>query len=192
MSKLGRVGKAKRTHRLSFSVGNVKALPTLRPRRGMARRKAQTYGVRDPCGPRRAPLGAPIAAFPAAGPAFSTEAGSTSSSASSASSWRDLLVGPEGAPVPPERSTCVAEPAGAAPRPASRTPRETPFSWTRWTECKRSLDSGDWPGIARAPSLHTESSCPDLIRASSPLRLISRREANGMDRRVKPGDDELM
>jgi hypothetical protein len=37
----------------------------------------------------------------------------------SARSERDLLMGLEGAPMPPERSCCVHEPAGAAPRPAS-------------------------------------------------------------------------
>jgi len=43
---------------------------------------------------------------------------------SSASSWRGLLVVPGGAPAPPGCPCCVHEPAGAAPRPASRTPRD--------------------------------------------------------------------
>jgi hypothetical protein len=37
----------------------------------------------------------------------------------SASSWQGLVVVPGGAPLPPECLTCVAKPAGAAPRPAS-------------------------------------------------------------------------
>jgi len=37
----------------------------------------------------------------------------------SASSWQGLIVVPGGAPMPPECLTCVAKPAGAAPRPAS-------------------------------------------------------------------------
>jgi hypothetical protein len=49
----------------------------------------------------------------------------------SAGSQQGLVVVPGGAPVPPECLTCVARPAGAAPRPASRTPHDAPFEWTR-------------------------------------------------------------
>src|SRR5579885_1997051 len=42
---------------------------------------------------------------------------------SSASSWQDLLVGPGGAPLPPG-SFVATKPAGAAPRPAFKTPLE--------------------------------------------------------------------
>src|SRR5665648_217432 len=40
-----------------------------------------------------------------------------------ASSWRGLLMVPGGAPMPPECFTAM-KPAGAAPRPATTTPRE--------------------------------------------------------------------
>jgi len=36
-------------------------------------------------------------------------------------------MGPEGAPEPPECPIRVTGPAGAAPHPATRTPREAPF-----------------------------------------------------------------
>jgi hypothetical protein len=61
----------------------------------------------------------------------------------SASSWRGLLVAPEGAPMPPECPCCVHEPAGAAPRPASRTPHDAPFKWTRSVQCKAVIECGD-------------------------------------------------
>ena len=88
--------------------------------RGMARRKAQTYGVRDPCGPRRAPSGAPhalkqrsgsvcyFAASPAPAPLSGFAGGRATAPPSSGSSWQGLVVVPGGAPLPP------------APRPASR------------------------------------------------------------------------
>src|SRR5680860_1128958 len=41
-----------------------------------------------------------------------------------ASSWRGLLVVPGGAPMPPE-CLVATRPAGAAPRPAHATPRES-------------------------------------------------------------------
>ncbi len=50
---------------------------------------------------------------------------------SSASSWQDLLVGPGGAPLPPERFVAT-KPAGAAPRPAFKTPLERAPQRTRW------------------------------------------------------------
>ena len=104
--------------------------------RGMARRKAQTYGSVSVAGTRRAPLGAPHALkqrsgsasknahlqrsrsacylrhLSAPGPASSTESGLTSGSASSASSWQGLLVVPGGAPVPPEWLVSETSPAG--------------------------------------------------------------------------------
>jgi len=40
----------------------------------------------------------------------------------SASSWQGLLVAPGGAPTPPGCLTCVVKTAGAAPRPAIKTP----------------------------------------------------------------------
>ena len=43
---------------------------------------------------------------------------------SSASSWQGLVVVPGGAPMPPECSSRVHEPAGVAPRPAIKTPHE--------------------------------------------------------------------
>jgi hypothetical protein len=49
----------------------------------------------------------------------------------SASSWQDLLLGPGGAPGPPERSTCVVKPAGAAPRPAVTNASRSALKWTR-------------------------------------------------------------
>jgi hypothetical protein len=62
---------------------------------------------------------------------------------SSASSWQGLLVVPGGVPMPPECSCCVHEPAGAAPRPASRTPRDAPFKWTRWVQHNWGWERGD-------------------------------------------------
>ncbi len=55
---------------------------------------------------------------------------------SARSSWQGLLVVPGGAPMPPECRCCVHEPAGAAPRPASRTPHDAPFTWTRCVQSK--------------------------------------------------------
>jgi hypothetical protein len=109
------------------------------PRRGMARRKTQAYGIRDPCGPRRAPLGAPYRG----GSRRRAPLHPRSSRGLAASSWQDLLVGPGGAPAPPECSYCVHEPAGTAPRPAQRTPREAPFSRTRWMHDNVSAEGGD-------------------------------------------------
>jgi hypothetical protein len=106
----------------------------------MARRKAQTCGVRVRCRMRRAPLGAPISASPrpvrhraslsvagislaSSGPTRRTTF-RDDAAGRSASSWQGLVVVPGGAPVPPECLTCVAKPAGAAPRPAIKTPLE--------------------------------------------------------------------
>jgi hypothetical protein len=44
----------------------------------------------------------------------------------SAGSQQGLIVVPGGAPMPPECSCCVHQPAGAAPRPAIKTPLERP------------------------------------------------------------------
>ena len=62
---------------------------------------------------------------------------------SSASSWQGLLVVPGGAPMPPEYLTCVAKPAGAAPRPASRRLMNAPLRGRGDAECKRGLARGD-------------------------------------------------
>jgi hypothetical protein len=45
--------------------------------------------------------------------------------------------------MPPECLTCGAKPAGATPRPASRTPHDAPFNWTRCEQCKRGSGRGD-------------------------------------------------
>jgi hypothetical protein len=45
--------------------------------------------------------------------------------------------------MPPECPCCVHEPAGAAPRPASRTPHDAPFKWTRSVQCKAVIECGD-------------------------------------------------
>jgi hypothetical protein len=45
--------------------------------------------------------------------------------------------------MPPECSCCVHEPAGAAPRPASRTPHDAPFKWTRSVQDKVGFAPGD-------------------------------------------------
>jgi hypothetical protein len=47
---------------------------------------------------------------------------------------------PDAARVPMLRTH---EPAGAAPRPASRTPRETPLQWTRYVKSNRGSRAGD-------------------------------------------------
>jgi hypothetical protein len=114
--------------------------------RGGAPKSANLW-LRIRCRIRRAPLGAPHALKQRSGSAcylrtfirhqasLSGFAGGRSNAPpSSASSWRGLLVVPGGAPMPPECSCCVHEPAGAAPRPASRTPRDAPFKWTRWVQ----------------------------------------------------------
>src|SRR5688572_9859671 len=49
----------------------------------------------------------------------------------SASSWQGLVLVPGGAPMPPECRIAI-QPAGAAPRPASRRLMSAPFEWTRW------------------------------------------------------------
>ncbi len=122
----------------------------------MARREAQTYGVRDLAdrGGRLSARHMRIAAkrqrmvFAASirqrAPLFSAlrrgfrkprsrsaERGSATKSDLSASSWQDLLVGPEGAPVPPE---CFTAEEARGRRTPSRltTPRETPLQRTRW------------------------------------------------------------
>jgi hypothetical protein len=89
--------------------------------------------------------------FVGAGPRFPVrtsrssrpEAGGATSK-SSASSWQELIVVPGGAPAPPE---CLVErqpdPQGAAPRPASRTPHDAPFKWTRWMQHKGELARGE-------------------------------------------------
>ena len=81
---------------------------------GMARRKIQTYGSvlsPDTAGAsRRANRGGSNT-----GPRFSrSRPDRTPSQARSASSWRDLLLGPGGAPMPPGSLLCVSRPAGAA------------------------------------------------------------------------------
>jgi hypothetical protein len=96
---------------------------------GVARRKTQTYGSAILMGPRRAPHGAPIATFVRRRAllsigltALNRRVAGQRKAKSSASSWQGLLVVPEGAPAPPECRFCVNQPAGTAPRPASRTP----------------------------------------------------------------------
>ncbi len=64
---------------------------------------------------------------------------------SSASSWRDLLVGPGGAPLPPG-SFVATKPAGAAPRPAFKTPHERAPQRTRQQQFNRVFGTGDKPG----------------------------------------------
>ena len=77
-----------------------------------------------PCG-TRAPRGAPIAASSGNGPCFRpVRRASNAPTDPSASSWQGLLVVPEGAPLPPE-CLVATRPAGAAPRPAFATPRES-------------------------------------------------------------------
>src|SRR5581483_7578679 len=61
---------------------------------------------------------------------------------SSASSWRDLLVGPGGAPLPPG-SFVATKPAGAAPRPAFKTPHERAPQRTRQQQFNRVFGTGD-------------------------------------------------
>jgi len=61
----------------------------------------------------------------------------------SASSWQGLVVVPGGAPAPPECMLRVTRPAGAAPHPASRTPREAPFSRMRSCDDNGGLQRGD-------------------------------------------------
>jgi hypothetical protein len=45
--------------------------------------------------------------------------------------------------MPPECPAAKPDPQGAAPRPASRTPHDAPFEWTRWEQCNRDLERGD-------------------------------------------------
>ena len=117
-----------------------------------------------PCG-TRAPLGAPSRCLPAPGRAFrllgpaacplsrgphafaprEQAAFGRLDRSPSAGSRQDLIVGPGGAPVPPERSCCGHEPAGTAPRPASRTPHDAPLNWTRCAQCNRGFRGGDKP-----------------------------------------------
>jgi hypothetical protein len=118
--------------------------------------KSANLWLRIRCRIRRAPLGAPHALKQRSGSAcylrtfirhrasLSGFAGGRSNAPpSSASSWRGLLVVPGGAPMPPECSCCVHEPAGAAPRPASRTPHDAPFKWTRSVQDKVGFAPGD-------------------------------------------------
>jgi hypothetical protein len=106
---------------------------------GAARRKAQTYGVRDPYGPRRAPLGAPHAALVGSGPCFTLPAQCRSIS--------QLLAGihsdPGGSPEPPGRLGLRTRPAGAAPHPAFTTPRDSAPQRMRWPESSAGAARGD-------------------------------------------------
>ena len=164
----------------------------------MARRKAQTCGVRASFREtRRAPFGAPHALkqrklapeahaicgnlrrraalspqVSRAGPELPSgfaPARLVWTLRSSASSWQDLLVGPGGAPAPPECLACVTRPAGAAPRPAIKTPLERAPQRTRCCELNRAWQGGD--------KFHkTNLSSPGSTgRSSKPRRALSRR-----------------
>ena len=109
---------------------------------GVARRKTQTYGVRDPCGPRRAPRGAPQTAFVRRRAALSGLR-SKKDLRSSASSWQGFVVSPGGAPASPGCLICVTKPAGAAPHPASRRLMVRPSRRTRWMQDKGEFVGGD-------------------------------------------------
>ena len=133
--------RSRRLHRLAARIARAlsKTEPPIRGRRrGMARRKAQTYGVRDPCGARRAPFGAPHAFKQRSGsacylracgisgtghryrvlPRGTREAGSATRP--SASSWQGLVVVPGGAPRRPSASCCEKSPRAPHPVPRSR------------------------------------------------------------------------
>jgi hypothetical protein len=96
-------------------------------------------------GSRRAPLGAPDAASLLLRRAalFGFPGSRSNRPPSSASSWQGLIMVPGGAPPPPECSCCVHEPAGAAPRPAYATPRESAPQRTRWAEFNAGWRRGD-------------------------------------------------
>jgi hypothetical protein len=122
------------------------------PPEGVARRKAQTYGVRDPRGSRRAPLGAPHALKQQSGSAcylrcFLRYSPGRAFRPANGRSVSQLLAGPRNGPgrspgaarVPGSRQ---AEPASIAPRPASRRLAKRPQR-TRWMQCKRIARGGD-------------------------------------------------
>jgi len=107
--------------------------------KGVARRKAQTYGVAALAEPRgrlsarhmrsssEAVAHAICSVCSAPGPAFG-DGCTRKGRRSSASSWQGLLMVPGGAPMPPECRLCVRQPAGAAPRPGSRRLMNAPLN----------------------------------------------------------------
>jgi hypothetical protein len=119
----------KHASRMAGSVrgfGHVVSLPRrvrVRSLRGDGAPKSAKSLWLVPCG-TQAPRGAPITTFSGNGPCFSSRVGNDFRLDTSASSWQGLLVAPEGAPLPPERLVAT-KPAGAAPRPAFATPRES-------------------------------------------------------------------
>jgi hypothetical protein len=138
-----------------------KPLAALRRReaQGGARRKTQTYGVREPStGPRRAPLGAPQAAFSLrrqaalsrfrSAPCRTTGAkpGSSSEAVAQRSTVSQLLagtrIGPGRSPGAARVPTLRDRPAGAAPRPASRRLMMRPSNGRGEANCKPALESG--------------------------------------------------
>ena len=62
------------------------------------------------------------------------------------------------------------EPAGAAPRPASRTPHDAPFKWTRWHQSKGGSDGGD--KLVCSALLKIPSSCPAEVPGIHDLRAV--------------------
>ena len=134
--------------------GTPKLLAGIAPARheGDGAPRSANLWFRDPLGPRRAPLGAPVAATSQTGrPRFRHECPAcdprTVSSPSpflrfvkrlgrsdrgrlawtprsSANSWQGFLMSPGGAPAAARVPVLRNRPAGAAPRPACTTPRE--------------------------------------------------------------------
>ena len=81
----------------------------------------------------------------APGPAFdwSYRARAEREAKSSGSSCQGLVEWSRGEPRCRPSAWMRPKPAGAAPRPASRTPRETPLQRTRWAESNRAPRCGD-------------------------------------------------
>ncbi len=117
---------------VSISVGN-EALPTLRPPslRVVARRKAQTYGVRIYRQMRRAPLARCRQSFDIDLTVVNHAPG------------QGILVDPGGEPRRrPGDMSAKHVPQGTAPRPAVTTPREAPLKGRGDTEATEVLHRG--------------------------------------------------
>jgi hypothetical protein len=99
----------------------VRLMRVLPPREGVARRPAQILWLRDRCRTRRVAFRRATRDVSGTGPVFSV---GLTLPAIVSQLLGGLLVAPGGAPLPPE-CLVATRPAGAALRPASRTPRES-------------------------------------------------------------------
>src|SRR5215831_15681554 len=77
------------------------------------------------------------------GPCFSPARHARTPTDPSASSWQGLLMAPEGAPTPPERSCCVTSPGRRTSSRLYVRLEKRPSSGRGGAECKCDLERGD-------------------------------------------------